>query len=349
MPDSNYQFPVFVALRDQGYPALNDMVTQQIEETLHLEFKTLSDQTGSSLLKEDRKLIAKAVCGFSNAEGGVLLLGVRTTKSHGIDVALGLVDFENVEAMRNRIVSAIPDLLSPQNAKIEVIGISSPSTPSKGLIAINVPPSDARPHMSIVHHHYFRRGSDGTRMLEHGEIKELMLAPREGRLGLGYRMISGMMSGDLKYKFDCMLSLRNEGKIAVRAPFIRVTNASITPADVAFRAQAHPKGGRVIYGTGDIIVHAEDELDIAKIETGLHVHKNEGGAKIAISRILEQKDDTAFSIRTWSESQTASQPYDRLISTSVFFGGENVAIQSHELHLDKWGIFLLMANNILAR
>jgi hypothetical protein len=346
MTDPNYQFPMFVSLRAQGYAGLADVVAQATEESLHLEFKTLSDQKGSNLLKDDRKLIAKAVCGFSNSEGGVLLLGVTTKKSHGLDVAIGLSDFENVEAIRNRIVSAMPDLLSPQNHKIATISIPNPSERGKGLIAINVPPSEARPHMSIPHHHYFRRGSEGTRMLEHGEIKEIMLAPKEGRLSLEYRMVPRMSSGDLKYQFDCILSLRNEGKIAVRAPFVRVTKGGVAPArkDNAFTAQAHPKGGRVIYSNRDIIVHAEDELDIAKIETGLHVHKNEGGAQAAISRIIEQEDESSFSIRTWSDSQADPRPYDRLISTTVFFGAENVPIQSYELQLDKWTTFKLMAN-----
>src|SRR5215213_4198844 len=40
------------------------------------------------------------------------------------------------------------------------------------------------PHMAISEQRYFRRGSQGTAVMLHGEVRDLMMAPREGALEL---------------------------------------------------------------------------------------------------------------------------------------------------------------------
>ena len=69
----------------RGELAIDEIIRDRREESLHLEFKTLSGSNG--LNRDDRKMIAKAPSGFCNAEGGVLIVGVETAKVDGIDVA----------------------------------------------------------------------------------------------------------------------------------------------------------------------------------------------------------------------------------------------------------------------
>jgi predicted HTH transcriptional regulator len=183
-----------------GFAAIQEMVEQGREETLHLEFKTFSNHSSGNLMKEDRRLLAKSICGLCNADGGVLILGIETIRQDGVDIANGLKRFENIETLRNRIVSALPEMVSPQNLQISVVQIPDPSQAGGGFLAISVPTSESRPHMSIPHHQYFRRGSDGTRVLEHGEVRELMFAPREAKLSLQYRMRNTLSTGDYKFR-----------------------------------------------------------------------------------------------------------------------------------------------------
>jgi predicted HTH transcriptional regulator len=164
MTDGAHAYSTFEELTVRTFDALNEMIDQRQEESLHLEFKTLSGHDVLNLTKDDRRLIAKSVCGFSNAEGGLLVLGVETSRIDGVDVATSLKPFKNFESLRNRVVSALPELLSPQNSKMAVLAIPDVTSSAGGYIAIHVPPSDVRPHMSLSHHQYFRRGSDGTRV-----------------------------------------------------------------------------------------------------------------------------------------------------------------------------------------
>jgi hypothetical protein len=340
-------------LLTRGADAVDEIVKAAQEESLHLEFKTLANHSASTLTKDDRRLIAKSICGFSNAEGGILLLGVETTRLDGVDVAAVKKDFMNVDTLRNRVVSAIPEMLSPQNVGISVDVLTDPGRPGVGSIMIDVPRSENRPHMSTVHHQYFRRGSDGTRVMEHGEVRELMLAPREAKLGLSYRVANTMSSGDLIYAFDLVLSLRNEGRVSVGAPFIAIKGADALLArdhDPAFVRRTRPLGGIGIYASRDILVHVEDQLDMAKIVTGLDLRATgQLVAKEAIEGILRDNDERRFSIRSWSESRQDRTGYDRLINADVSFGGEGSITRSASIKLDKWTLFRMMADEILKR
>jgi hypothetical protein len=100
----------------RGEAAINEIVTEKREETLHLEFKTLS--SNGSLNRDDRKMIAKAICGFANAEGGLLIIGVETTKIDGVDAAFDFRPVHNLSRFRSLVTAAIPELLSPQHNSI---------------------------------------------------------------------------------------------------------------------------------------------------------------------------------------------------------------------------------------
>jgi hypothetical protein len=336
---------LFDDLCARGCVALAEMVEQKREETLHLEFKTLSNHETANLVKEDRRLIAKSLCGLCNAEGGLLVLGVATTKADGIDIANTLKPFQNVDALRNRIMSALPELLSPQNSQMSVISIPDSFHQSTGFIVIHVPASDARPHMSISHHQYFRRGSDGTRLLEHGEIKELILLPQQAKLGLQYRMRWTLKMG-YNYNFDCILSLRNEGKVSVRAPFIKAKGRSIFPIvdnDPNLKMRYNQEGAG-IYADRGVLVHVEDQLDIAIIKAGMQLHGADAyDANFYIQKILSERLLSNFSIRTVEESQNSRSVFDRPIEVELAFGGENAPIQNPRLALDKWETFEMMA------
>ena len=51
-------------IKHAGAEYFSDIVVRQEEESLHLEFKTLS-QEGGVLIKEDKRIIARAIAGFA--------------------------------------------------------------------------------------------------------------------------------------------------------------------------------------------------------------------------------------------------------------------------------------------
>jgi predicted HTH transcriptional regulator len=197
-----------------GESALDYFVIEGREETLHLEFKTLSSNNG--LNRDDRKMIAKAICGFCNAEGGLLIVGVETKRVDGIDIATKLRPVRELSRLQNLIKAAVPEMLSPQHNGITVESVACAATPDQGYVLVSVPHSDNRPHMSLSEQRYFRRGSDGTRVLEHGEVRELMFAGREGALAIRCGILPGPSMADLRFDLKLALILHT-GRGSVRS------------------------------------------------------------------------------------------------------------------------------------
>ena len=132
-------------LINRGEAAIDHMVAERQEENLHLEFKTLSND--AALTRDDRKMIARAVCGLANAEGGAVVVGVETKRIDGVDVASGKRPIRNFDRYQRLLTGAMPELLSPQLPGITIQPITSDD--GQGYLVIDVPRSDDRPHMSV--------------------------------------------------------------------------------------------------------------------------------------------------------------------------------------------------------
>jgi len=325
-------------IQTRGLSALRDIVAENREETLHLEFKTLSDQSGTSVTKDDRRTIARAICGMSNAEGGLLLVGIETKTVDQVDVGVDLRPVADIDAFRNRIVGWLPDCLSPQHVTISVHVIQDAG--SRGYLAIQIPASDLRPHMSNVHHQYFRRGSSGTRVMEHGEVRDLMLAPREGVLRLGYRFAHSMTAPQHRYKFDFILSLENAGKVAVRAPYMKVVGDARCQrfADV-HTLRRHPDGAVGIYLNRDMLIHVDDQISVGKIPSGLQIS---GYDDVPIAKLLTiiGGRETTPNFRVGHSPNSAT---DELINIEVSYGAENAKTVVERIALNKADMIDLMS------
>jgi hypothetical protein len=330
--------------------AIDELIDDKREETLHLEFKTLSGASHSSLAKEDRKTLAKAICGFANAEGGTLIIGIETAKVDGLDVAIRKRSFDNLMRMRSQVAAIVPELLSPQHAGISISSVAEASDSSQGLIVVEVPPSDRRPHMSNNQHQYFRRGSDGTRLLEHSEIRELMLSTRNGALELQFAIRAGVSTGDLKMSLDLMLELKNTGSLPVKAPYVRINKgnfqAAIKSSDFQIRAVANRGYG--IYSTPNVLVHVEDAIAIAKTETGIRFQvPGQTSAESAINVIRKNYDPKLFCIQNWSEMLANQKPDKEFIEAAGYYGAENVLPKPFDFHLRKQDLFELISSGLL--
>ncbi|MCB8822318.1 AlbA family DNA-binding domain-containing protein [Microvirga rosea] len=327
-----------------GETALRELVLDQ-EESLHLEFKTLANMSGTHVTRDDRKLLAKALCGMANAEGGLVLVGIDTQKRDGLDFASDLRPFDDREAIRNRIVGLLPDLLSPQHVGIAVHSIPTDQGGSGGFVAINIPPSDMRPHMSIQEHRYYRRGSDGTRMMEHGEVRDAMMAPREASLGFFLDARRGV-SSPLMYGATLVLGIRNVGRVPVRAPYMRFHGEAerLKPADDFQRRYRHD-GAVGFYSPSSYVLHVEDEVIIAEFDTGLQLHApNAANPASFLKHIVDTHNPGLFSIRHWEDMHhNRDTRVHRLFRADIRYGAENAAMRGEAVDLDLWTMFEMLA------
>src|SRR5450631_851807 len=321
-----------------GEPAIADILTEHREETLHLEFKTLSSET--AFTRDDRKMLAAAICGFANAEGGLLIVGVETKKTDGVDTAFAKRPVKNLNRFRRVVTAALPEMLSPQHNGVSLIPIADDPDDNQGFLLIDVPPSDNRPHMSVAEKRYFRRGSDGTRVLDHAEIRELMFATREGVMEINWDIQGGAASGDLRYQLHIVLTLRNVGRVPVVAPYVRLKKHgwSVTTSNLQHvTTRTSVDGIHGIYATRDLLVHVNDEIGMALCETGLDF-RGTGRYELASAIEVVKKEglEHAFLMLPWGEMPTELRPAkDRTVEVEGFYGAENATMKDFKFVIDK--------------
>ncbi len=60
----------FERFRTEGWPLVDELVSDNHHETLHLDFKGKADSFSPSLDRSDRRNFSTALSGFANSEGG---------------------------------------------------------------------------------------------------------------------------------------------------------------------------------------------------------------------------------------------------------------------------------------
>jgi hypothetical protein len=321
-------------IRSRGAEYFDQIVADREEETLHLEFKTLSHD-GGQLKKDDKKLIATAVAGLANAEGGVLVIGIETERVDGVDVAVASRSIKQLQRTTNLIRAAIPEMLSPQHTGIDVFATEETSKKDEGFIVIDVPESIDRPHYSNVHHQYFRRGSDRTRVMEHGEVRDLMFATKEGILELVPSIRLGHYSSDLKFGMDLVLTLRNVGRVPVRAPYVRIAGGGWHPWSTVDPRPAR-EGTTGYYTTTDVITHVHDEFGLASLPTGLDFRRT-GLYELKVAVAAIKKDNWhALMMMPFSAMPQRGEPAtNQTVHVSGHYGAENAVVKTVDLTIDK--------------
>ena len=152
--------------------SLDALVQERREEDLYLEFKQKADRRNGDLSDGDKRAYSKALSGFANADGGILIFGIETAKgTEGIDRAVSLKPITDHIRFRGRLLDSILNTTQPVVDDVRVESIDS--GPSAGYVKILIPQSFRPPHRAILAEHmYWRRVSTGHRRMEHYELED---------------------------------------------------------------------------------------------------------------------------------------------------------------------------------
>ena len=147
------------------------------EEDLYLEFKQKHDRRTGNLDDPDRKNFSKAVSGFANADGGVLVFGVETTQTQdGVDRAASLKPITDHIRLRGRLLDSLFNTTQPVVDGVEVDSIEAQA--GGGYIKCLIPQSVRAPHRAVAaEHQYWRRTATGHRRMDHYELEDFFGFP----------------------------------------------------------------------------------------------------------------------------------------------------------------------------
>ncbi len=153
---------LFNQIIENGVDAIDNFIDQRTSEELFLDFKRSADNgTNTKLNQNDRNNFAKAISGFGNSEGGIIVWGVDCSRlDDGADVANAKFPITNVSRFKSWLDGAISGCTIPPhpNVKNEFINIDEEGN---GFVITLIPKSNYSPHQVVGRlQYYIRAGSD---------------------------------------------------------------------------------------------------------------------------------------------------------------------------------------------
>jgi len=204
---------------------IEQMVAERRQEDLQLDFKKLSTQDGT-FGSDDKKNFAKALSGFANSAGGILVWGVGTAKDKArsvecADAIVGVSDGEHLISKLNEHTGtlALPmvpgvrhKLLKTANALVVVASI--------------IPESDSGPHMAREGlDRYYMRSGHSFRPMEHFQVADMFGRRARPHLELA---AEPHLFNTSETKVAVRIGVRNIGRGIAKFPLLSL---NVTPHD----------------------------------------------------------------------------------------------------------------------
>jgi hypothetical protein len=216
---------LFQQLKSGGYACIAAMLGEKRSEDLHLDFKTV-DKGGPPLTANDRRTIAKAVSGFCNADGGVIVWGVYAAKgADGADVAQELRPIPSLARFHSDLENLVPQLVTPGPDGVLHWRIEEPTTPDTGLVLTLVPRGEGEPVMATAkdQHNYFQRAGASTQLMEHYQIADRFLRRPQPRIAFDCFAVPSGGGGGPRGRYasiTVVFGIRNEGRGVAMHPML---------------------------------------------------------------------------------------------------------------------------------
>lgn len=202
---------------------LNEFVETGREEDLQLDFKTVSRSDLAA--KDDRRSLARALSGFANSSGGLVVWGIDARKltPDGPDCARDLCPIADARLFVNRLNEFTGSFVRPLVDGVQHRAIQTSGT--EGYAVTLVPESDSGPHMALGGEgRYFKRSGDRFYPLEHFDLEDMFGRRRRPKLELRFRVrpkgSTTTAGGGTYYKGQVVITAHNIGRGSARALYL---------------------------------------------------------------------------------------------------------------------------------
>jgi hypothetical protein len=245
---------IFLRIVTGGEAAIDAFIEDRVSEELFLDFKNASTQPGArKMADDDQKNLAKAISGFGNGEGGVIVWGVDARPGRdGADVAQIKRPLPDPAHFRSLLEGRLSGLTIPphRGVRSEVL----PAAAGGGYVITLIPASDAAPHQTFDAKSYHIRSGSNFEPAPHGILAALF--GRRPLPELAIQMHVGMITFD---SFSIVLDLQNIGRGLSRTPFVR--------SRVLKTANPEPNVGSYP-GTRKVTIHTTHSHDVTGVLEG---------------------------------------------------------------------------------
>lgn len=238
------------------------------EENLTLDFKLINRPDFNQA--DDKKNLARALSGFANSSGGLIIWGIDARKNdQGIDCAREAREIHPLSQLLARLNELTSRAVNPQVDGVRHRAIVSGD--DSGFAVTLVPESEAGPHMAkLGEDRYYKRSGDTFYRMEHFDLEDMFGRRKKPKLALEAEFIHNGC--------EILIALRNDGRGTAKAPYVSFVipdpfslaqygvdgngNTGLPRLHHGGRNVRHPRFG----ANYDVVIHPNTTLDITKIE-----------------------------------------------------------------------------------
>ncbi len=193
---------------------INSYIETKQEENLQLDFKLINRSDLSHA--DDKKNYAKALSGFANSSGGILIWGIKASKNdEKIDCAQEKHEIENINLFLNKLNEFAGIAVQPivDGIKNKVILTNE----NKGFAVTFVPESNVGPHMAKFREdRYYKRSGDSFYKMEHFDIADMFGKRRIPKLKVYYTIFQAgstrFSGGQERLNYRISFGVKNVGR-----------------------------------------------------------------------------------------------------------------------------------------
>jgi hypothetical protein len=262
-------------------------------EDLHLDCKLWPQDDVAA-----QKMLAKALCGFANAEGGVIVFGLDARSGqtkYDPDVIQKAVPVADALYVKSRVEGLIGDLVEPRLQGVLVTALADNQGSKEGFVVINVPPTDGSPCRSIKGRDFYQRIASGTYPMEYFQIADMFGRRHRPSLSLYVKegAIRGESMGAMVPCREFIIGIENSGRALAKFPSMRFKTSGARLDN--FGIDGNGRVGlpqlptdyeyTVFAGGADHVIHPGTVLQVTKVLQSPNTHPQQA-AGAARQRLL---------------------------------------------------------------
>lgn len=220
----------------EGEGAIDELIRARESESFYLDFKRSNNNgAGQRLSTTDRKNLAKAISGFGNSEGGVIVWGVDCSDSGGLaDVAQAKILLDDAAASRARLEGIVSVCTVPVHER--VVSHAIPSDGPRGFVVTLIPKSARAPHQTIPDQRYFMRAGSAFAPVPHGVLEGMFGRRPQPNIFPNYVLAPPHITmNGATVSVSCGIVVYNEGPGIARDIYVSVSVPSLPGPNCIFR------------------------------------------------------------------------------------------------------------------
>lgn len=165
--------PIINDIKKRQYSAFADILARKESEKYFIDFKRTENNDYNkqrTLYNSDKKNFAKAISGFGNSEGGIIIWGIDAS-GHIDDYAKAIIPIKGVDNFKSLLESFVSLLTLPVHKTVESFVVKKLDSDDEGVVVTVIPKNNDRPYQNIGDYKYYMRGGDSFIPVPHGILQ----------------------------------------------------------------------------------------------------------------------------------------------------------------------------------